>query len=458
MNSFGQLSARGFLGLLGLLLAGYAFFGKGFAYIGAGNVFVGEMVLAFGVLTFFCGGVSLAIFRLPIVWAILAFQAWGLATTLPYIDQYGIMALRDGVLWAYSAFALFLAGSLVKTREVDTALGIFAKTVPWFLIWIPIAFILCVRFREFIPTLPGAKAPIIEIKAGDALVHLGGIGAFILLGLYRRYTPYRGGSADLRELLLLGLFAVPAFLIGSLNRGGFLAMVAALSISMFIQRSKQTLIIFFTMTLALVFISVANVDISLRLDREVSSEQIIENVESIFQGTHSSMGGTVNWRLMWWGKIIDYTIHGPYFWTGKGYGINLMKSDGTETNDTDNTRSPHNGHLTVLARSGVIGLATWILVQLAVFFRLVRSYLEARAARQGIMARINLWLLAYWFAAMINMSFDVYVEGPQGGIWFWCMIGFAIGYTTLQRNQLRRGVRRPALSGETVGVSTVRAS
>jgi len=32
-------------------------------------------------------------------------------------------------------------------------------------------------------------------------------------------------------------------------------------------------------------------------------------------------------------------------------------------------------------------------------------------------------IFAFWLAALINMSFDVYLEGPQGGIPFWSAIG-----------------------------------
>jgi hypothetical protein len=33
---------------------------------------------------------------------------------------------------------------------------------------------------------------------------------------------------------------------------------------------------------------------------------------------------------------------------------------------------------------------------------------------------------AIWVAALINMSFDVYLEGPQGGIWFWSVVGLGL--------------------------------
>ena len=130
-----------------------------------------------------------------------------------------------------------------------------------------------------------------------------------------------------------------------------------------------------------------------------------------------------------WQTILDYTAFGDHFWTGKGYGINLADSDGFQVKREIPLRSPHNSHLTFLARSGVPGLALWALLQATVFFSLLRAYFRARRAGRSALANVNLWVLAYWMAFIVNMTFDVYLEGPQGGIWFWCLIGFAIALT-----------------------------
>jgi hypothetical protein len=34
---------------------------------------------------------------------------------------------------------------------------------------------------------------------------------------------------------------------------------------------------------------------------------------------------------------------------------------------------------------------------------------------------------------VINASFDVALEAPMQGIWFWCLIGFGIGTTMIYR-------------------------
>ena len=88
------------------------------------------------------------------------------------------------------------------------------------------------------------------------------------------------------------------------------------------------------------------------------------------QSNTSNLEGTRAWRLQWWQDIIDYTVHGRYFWTGKGFGINLADDDDYQgtVNGLPN-RSPHNIQMTVLARAGVPGLVR--LEPLAVHVRAV---------------------------------------------------------------------------------------
>jgi hypothetical protein len=33
------------------------------------------------------------------------------------------------------------------------------------------------------------------------------------------------------------------------------------------------------------------------------------------------------------------------------------------------------------------------------------------------------------------MSFDVYIEGPVGGIWFWTLIGFGVAALRVQKHE-----------------------
>jgi O-antigen ligase len=98
-------------------------------------------------------------------------------------------------------------------------------------------------------------------------------------------------------------------------------------------------------------------------------------------------------------------------------------------------RSPHNIYMTVLARMGVPGALMFVALQAAFALSLLRGYRRAR--RRGALwwARIDLWLLSYWCAFLVNAAFDVFLEGPQGGIWFWCLMGVAIGALECQRRE-----------------------
>ncbi len=71
-----------FLSACGLLLAGYAFFGKGFAYIRVPPAFVGEFVLGIGLLAFF---VALPRIRFgPIHSLLIAFMTSGTSAYIAF--------------------------------------------------------------------------------------------------------------------------------------------------------------------------------------------------------------------------------------------------------------------------------------------------------------------------------------------------------------------------------------
>jgi hypothetical protein len=144
---------------------------------------------------------------------------------------------------------------------------------------------------------------------------------------------------------------------------------------------------------------------------------------------------TRDWRLEWWKKIVDYTIRGRYLWTGKGFGVDLARDDGITINKTN--RNPHSAHMNFLARSGVPGLVLWILFNAYFGATLLRAYLDAHRTGKQAWARQDLWILAYWTALIVNASFDVYLEGPPGGIWFWSTVGYGLAVARVQLHSLR---------------------
>ncbi|MBI3745842.1 MAG: O-antigen ligase family protein [Chloroflexi bacterium] len=161
--------------------------------------------------------------------------------------------------------------------------------------------------------------------------------------------------------------------------------------------------------------------------RPATLGQVIDNILSVF-GSSSDAGleGSKQFRLEWWGTIVNYTVFGNYFWTGKGFGVNLADADGFQATADHSLRAPHSSHFTVLARMGVPGFVLWVLLQAAFGLGLLWALRALRRAGDARLAAAAGWLLAYWIAMMVDTSFDPYLEGPQGGIWFWVVFGMGL--------------------------------
>ena len=105
--------------------------------------------------------------------------------------------------------------------------------------------------------------------------------------------------------------------------------------------------------------------------------------------------------------------NGPYFWTGKGFGINLADADGFQVLADDSLRAPHSTNLEVLARAGVPGLVLWIVLQAGFAISLLRAAFRSYRTAPTWLPVFG-WIFVYWLAALINGSFDVYLGGPAG--------------------------------------------
>lgn len=432
------------LGFLGVSLIGYAFLGKGYSYIGVPPLFVGEMALAVGLLALWrVGTVGIRSHR-GLLALLGVFMLIGLLNTVPYIGEYGIEALRDSVIWLYAAFALIVAGLLLRLNWLERAVRQYARVIPWFLLFAPLSFILFKFFKDVIPAWPGSDTPLLYPKGGDIAVHLAGVVAFLLLGLHDRFTLHDRRQAWHEwlwwALVLLGLLSL------SQGRAALLTVAVIGLFIILLRPSSGWGRPLYLVAILLTLLVATNLKINLGGQRDISAESLLLNVQSITGDSGSDVReGTRTWRLNWWSDIVDYTVYGPYFWTGKGYGINLADSDGYQVSSDRSLRNPHNGHMTFLARSGVPGFLAWAALQLAFGFSLLRASFRARAAFQTLWANIFLWIFAYWMAFLINASFDVYLEGPQGGIWFWCVFGFGLAALETYRRQLAVA---PAASSE----------
>jgi hypothetical protein len=405
-----------FLGWHTWMLLGYALLGRGFSYIGVAPLYMGELTLVFGFVALLFNRSSSHFFnvllpnllKVPAASILLVFMGWCLACTIPYVALYNIDAIRDAATWYYALFAFIIALFLInKPQYFYLLLARYKTFVIVFLLLTPVFW--TITSLNILPALPGAKAAIIESKIADIMVHMAGCLAFAV-------------SFQLPQVTLLSaLFLMDMAVVGSAtNRSGAVAFVIASVVIMCLYpRSKKIWVVIGAIVLALGLVAVFLPDVVEQASRKFAS--IISS-----EGNTVRDQGTKEWRLKWWTKIINYTFNGEYFWTGRGFGINLATADGFDPYQDGNLRSPHNGHMTILARAGVPGFLLWIALQGSWAIGMLAFYLKSLLNNQKAWASLFISLLIYWMAFMITTNFEVIIEGPTGGIWIWTIYGVGL--------------------------------
>ena len=413
-----------FLRALVVALLGYALLSRTFAYVGVPPLFIGEALMALGLVALLGVPQLRWMGGKPAFWLLGALLALVAARTLPFIGRYGLDAPRDAMEVGYSLYAVAVAGLLVARPErLPALLRRYRVFVVVILLFAWALYLVVKTMGEGLPALPWAGGVhVLESKAGDLLVHLCAITVFLVVGFMRR-RPW-----------VVALLALSVGLTVVSTRGGMAAYGLGVAAAWVLRPPTARV-----GRLAYAFAGLLAVSVVVGPfiavnggERAVSVEQLAENVKSMFESTgESALDGSKRWRMLWWNAIWDYTVHGPYFWGGKGFGINLAEADGFSVADDGALRSPHNGHLTMLARAGVPGALLWIAVQLAWFATVLRAWLAARRRRQAAWMGLFALVVAYALAACVNGAFDVYFEGPMGGIWYWTVWGIGVAASYL---------------------------
>jgi hypothetical protein len=423
-----------YLVMLSILLLGYALMGKGFAYLGFPPLYVGELTFLTGLVVFVRTGAFVGTFTTIPALLLTTLMAWVLLRTLPFFSLYGFDSLRDSAIIMYGGFAFIVIGLLLEDgRRINTILryyGIMLASFPA----IPVGFWLTKYWVDYIPKLYG-PVPIVEIGASAVGTHLAGAMVYVLIG-YRKVSP----------LWVIVWFATLA-LVSATNRGATLAVVIPVTFAMLVlgrYRLMLTTVVAAVMVFSVMLAFESTVgqyqEAKDSIDRPVSAHQIVENAKSIIGQSGHQTEGTKQWRLNWWDVIINDTFHGPSFWTGRGFGINLADADGFGgTGDSRNPhpplRSPHNAHMTLLARSGVPGAVLWLLVLLSWGGTMLNAIVTARIRGDERWVEVFLFAVCYAASIIINATFDVTLEGPMQGIWFWSVFGLGVGSVMIYRAQ-----------------------
>ena len=324
--------------------------------------------------------------------------------------QYQILnVLRDSLAFQYAWFAFII---YFLKSEYDY---IWQKIVQLYK-WVPLVLFLNFFLFYFVflylpPINLFGNQSIIIYKNGDKSVHL--LISTILMFLYtEKYS---------RQWLIANtiLIVVNFLILLALTRSGSVAYILAL-FSFFFFSKEKILNEFFRKLLKFVPIfMVLGMGLFIALDiqgdaqgRTISLSQITDNFSSIVSSDiDGSLTDNKVWRLIWWAKLVNESFTLQHFFVGKGLGMSLAGNDILNTDD--NLRSPHNFHLTILARFGYFVFIAWIIWLVSLFKPLFTRKLTGK----------TLAITSILLAFIINGSFDVFLEGPMGAFPFWTFVG-----------------------------------
>lgn len=331
------------------------------------------------------------------------------------MEGYGITdVVRDSVIFNYIAFAFIVYFLKDELPFLKQQLFTIYK-------WYPVCmccFFLLSSYSPFLRELTiFGEQRIFLYKFGDMGVHLFIASIFLLNGnivLSRRYLV-------LQWIIIAYLFLV----VSSYSRSGMISFIIPMGVffiltkNVVIKRQMVKLLKFapFIVILALPLFLSTNLEENFQ-GRSLSIEQLKNNAVSIFSSEDdgTTLSDNKVWRLVWWGRIVEYTFLGEYFFHGRGLGMSLAATDDIDYDPTEgNLRSPHSFHMTVLARFGVPVFLLW----------LYWMYLHISKIRRKELSAFMLILLSVSLSFLINASFDVFLEGPMGAMPFWIFVGLA---------------------------------
>ena len=388
-----------------LVMTLYVFLNKGVAY-----TYLVEALWLIGILLLLMDRKKVELIWNKTTKLLLFFIAIGFIYIFRGFIKYDILDLiRDSFIFQYGWFVFILFLFKGKAAQIWKTLFFIYK-------WFPFVALLNFILQYFVPffetVTPFGGIPILLYKNGDMGVQLL-ISTLLLLFSFEKY------SFKWRVVLSL-VIALDFLILASYSRSGIVAFLASLICFIYFNKDIQLqsrvrlLIKYLPIILLIVTPIYINIKVTENFQgRSVGFEQIKNNFSSIVGGTTDATSeDNVVWRLVWWAKIIDYSFAAPNFFIGKGLGMSLATEDDIITLD-DSLRSPHNFHLNIMARFGVLLFVIWTYFLIQILRPLFKKQLTGRRLLIGCVL----------FAFMLNASFDVFLEGPMGAFPFWTWLG-----------------------------------
>jgi hypothetical protein len=404
MQLLNRLYIKGYL----ITIMLYAFLNKGIAYS-----YLAEIFLFTGILLIFFNRKKIEFYtdnKLIILLGLISFSFIYVFFSLFKYNVFNVF--RDSLAFQYGWFAIIIF--FLKEEK-----AYFWETLIKIYKWIPLVlFLNFLLFYYIFLNLPPVNIfggqHILLYKNGDKSLQL--LICTILMILFS--VKYSKNWIIINSILIfLNLLILLAF-----TRSGSMAYLAGIFCFFFFSKTSlitdnlRKVLRYLPILLIIVFGVFAAIEIDGDAQgRMISLSQIADNFSSIISSDiDGSLTDNKVWRLVWWAKLLNESFTIENFFIGKGLGMSLAGNDLTSVDE--NLRSPHNFHLTIIARFGYIIFFIWIYWLYLLFKPLFKKQLSGK----------KLGLICILLAFIINGSFDVFFEGPMGAFPFWTLVGLLL--------------------------------
>jgi len=400
-----ELLNRAYVRLYLLVLSLYVFFNKGVAYS-----YMAEILLIAGICILFINRkkFEIDIDRKQIIIGGLIFISF--IFIIVGIFQFPVLnVLRDSLAIQYAIFAFII---YFLRNEYEYIWNKIIQIYKWVPLVLFINFILFYFFVLYFPPINifGGQH-ILLYKNGDKSVHLL-ISTIFMFLFTNQYS---------KKILIINtiLISINFLILLAFTRSGTLSYIFALFSFIFFAKNKiikesiRSLLKYIPVILLISIVIFESIDLQGDSQgRTITFSQITINFTSLISSDiEGNLTNNKVWRYIWWAKLLNESFTLQHFFVGKGLGMSLAGNE--QLNDDDNLRSPHNFHLTILARFGYFVFITWIIWLVSIFKPLFTRKLAGK----------TLAITSILLAFIINGSFDVFFEGPMGAFPFWTFVG-----------------------------------
>ncbi|MCK4428559.1 MAG: O-antigen ligase family protein [candidate division Zixibacteria bacterium] len=137
-------------------------------------------------------------------------------------------------------------------------------------------------------------------------------------------------------------------------------------------------------------------------------------------------------RLAMWGEVLNRTARKPL--VGEGFGAPFSIFFGSKSYDYSERRlHPHNSFLWILNRMGIVGFGILFFLILKFYSSAIKAY---KSMSPGKSKAYLLALMSCHVCICIFAFFNVVLEGPFMGIFFWIIMGLTMALININKNEL----------------------